>query len=68
MANKGFGSTCVEAALELHGIAYDFEEADPLDGAQGLPASNRPSGASGAGLILAMIFLTESARTDLLGN
>jgi GST-like protein len=33
---QGFGSTCVEAALELHGFKYDFEEADPLDGAAGL--------------------------------
>lgn len=58
---QGFGSTCVEAALELHGIAYDFEEADPLDGAQGLA---RVKSVNPVGQVPALILPNDDVMTE----
>ena len=58
---QGFGSTCVEAALELHGIAYDFEEADPLDGAAGLA---RVKSVNPAGQVPALILPNDDVMTE----
>ncbi|SDM62221.1 glutathione S-transferase family protein [Maricaulis salignorans] len=58
---QGFGSTCVEAALELHGIDYDFEEADPLDGAAGLA---RVKSVNPLGQVPALILPNDDVMTE----
>lgn len=57
----GFGSVCVEAALELVGAAYDFVEADPLgDEAD----QRRVRAVNPAGQVPALILPDDSVMTE----
>jgi GST-like protein len=58
---RGFGSTCVEAALELLGFEYDFVEADPLGDAEN---RTRVKSVNAAGQVPALILPDDDIMTE----